>query len=82
MTDREIARMVDAWIAKHGVTRCPAAVCAPTTGIDILAVDAAIHRARLDPMAATWTPKAVNQRGWAGYWARKKLAKKIAEYGQ
>lgn len=78
---------VDAWVASHEVTSCPAAICAPSTA-ELSEADAAAHAARgLDPVGEAWRAKYGSVRqaahqitqkkrvgGWATFWARKRAA--------
>ena len=64
---------VEAYIARHGVTRCPTAFAAPSTAT-ISDADAASHRARVLDSAeesSSWRNSA-KAHGWARYWALKR----------
>ena len=68
-TDQEA---VAAFIAKHGVTRCPAAVAAPTTA-NISIADATAHAARgIDPVGDLYRAGNGKRSGWARYWEIKR----------
>ena len=61
---------IAAFIAEHGVTRCPPACVAPTTAT-LTAEAQAQHEARgLDPAGETWRQR--QKAGLAKYWERRR----------
>jgi hypothetical protein len=75
LSEREIAEQVAAYIAKHGVTKCPAAAVTETTAV-ISPEDRAAHAALgYDHLGEAWrrmTPADRFRRQVNHYWAKRR----------